>query len=80
MATLTTDLSWTQTLPEGVYDIQKRGVGDAYVSRGTSAPASVNDSVHLATSAPFRLEVKAGDTAYFYGNGVEVFYYASEWI
>jgi hypothetical protein len=78
MAKLTTDTSWTQTLAAGSYDIQKRGAGDVYVGRGTVAPTNVGDTIHLQGSAPLRLTVKTGDTAYFYGNGVEVYYSAVE--
>lgn len=77
MAKLTTDALWTQTLASGTYDIQKKGTGDVYVGRGVIAPTTTDDALHLSGATPLRLEVKSGDTAYFYGNGVDLYYYAT---
>ena len=78
MAILTTDTSWTETLSEGSYDIQKRGFGDIYIGRGTVAPTSVKETMLIEDRKPFRLKIAAGDSAYFYGDDVEVYYYIVE--
>lgn len=78
MPVLTTDTLWTGTLPEGSYDIQKREYGSLYISRGTVAPDSTINALLIETNAPLRLTVKTGDTAYFYGDSVEIYYYSVE--
>ena len=72
MANFTTDTAWTQTLGEGSYDLQKRSVGDLLEHRGTSAPASTSDAKKIDHYQIIRYTVRAGDTAYFYGDGVIV--------
>jgi len=75
MAVATTDTTWTVTLTEGAYDFQKRGFGDVYVGRGSSAPTDLKDALFIEDRRPFRLTVAPEETAYFYGDGVEIYYY-----
>jgi hypothetical protein len=72
MATFVTDTAWTQTLAAGSYDLQKRSIGDILVHRGTSTPTDTSDAEKIDHYQMIRFTVRAGDTAYFYGNGVTV--------
>ncbi|DAB40822.1 MAG TPA: hypothetical protein CFH81_00500 [Sulfurovum sp. UBA12169] len=75
MAKLTTDTEWTATIPAGTYDMQKKSTGDLYIGRGPSQPTNVLDAIHIDSSAAFRFTVADGETAYFFGDNVVVYYY-----
>jgi len=78
MAKITTTVDWSVTLPQGTYDIQKLSHEGVYLNRGTSTPTSIDGAMLINTALPIRITVKAGDTAYFYGYGIDILYYLVE--